>query len=126
MNVHTKLLLVSGAVLAALAVMLGAFGAHGLKKTLSEEMLVVYKTAVDYHFIHALGILLSGLFLLHYPESRNILIAGICMIIGIFVFSGSLYALSLTEFRKLGMITPLGGMAFIIGWLMLAYGLYKS
>ena len=126
MNEHTRLLLVTGALLAALAVILGAFGAHGLKKTLSEEMLVVYKTAVDYHFIHALGMLLAGLFLLHYPGSRTILFAGICLFIGIIVFSGSLYALSLTEIRKLGMITPLGGLAFIVGWVMLAYGLYKS
>ena len=126
MNEQIKFLLVTGALLAALAVMLGAFGAHGLKKTLHADMLVVYKTAVDYHFIHALGMLLAGLFLLHYPQSRPILIAGFCMLAGILIFSGSLYALSLTEIKKLGMITPLGGLAFIVGWVMLAWGLYKS
>ena len=126
MNESTKLILISGALLAALAVILGAFGAHGLKKTLSEEMMVVYKTAVDYHFIHALGILLIGLLHHHHPDSRLILWAGVSLIIGILLFSGSLYVLSITEIKKLGMITPFGGLAFIIGWLLLAIGIYKS
>lgn len=126
MNESTKLILITGALLAALAVILGAFGAHGLKKTLSEEMLVVYKTAVDYHFIHAIGILLIGLLHHHHPESRLVLWASGSLFIGIVVFSGSLYALSITEIRKLGMITPLGGLAFIIGWILLALGVYKT
>lgn len=126
MNESTKLILISGALLAALAVILGAFGAHGLKKTLSEEMLVVYKTAVDYHFIHALGILLIGLLHHHHPDSRLIFWAGVSLIIGIVVFSGSLYTLSITEIKKLGMITPLGGLAFITGWVLLAIGVYKT
>jgi uncharacterized membrane protein YgdD (TMEM256/DUF423 family) len=126
MSETTKLLLVCGAILAALAVVLGAFGAHGLKKTLSSEMMDVYKTAVDYHFVHALGILLAGLFLLHYPDSNTLLWAGISFIIGVVLFSGSLYGLSLTEIRKLGMVTPLGGVAFIIGWILMAYGLYRT
>lgn len=126
MNETTKFLLITGALFAALAVILGAFGAHGLKKTLSQEMMVVYKTAVDYHFIHALGILLIGLLHHHHPESHLMLWAGISLIIGIVIFSGSLYTLSITEIRKLGMITPLGGLAFIIGWLLLTIGVYKT
>jgi uncharacterized membrane protein YgdD (TMEM256/DUF423 family) len=126
MNESTKLILISGALLAALAVILGAFGAHGLKKTLSEEMLVVYKTAVDYHFIHALGILLIGLLHHYHPESRLMLWAAVSLFIGILVFSGSLYTLSITEIKKLGMITPLGGLAFITGWVLLAIGVYKT
>jgi len=126
MNESVKLLLISGAVLAALAVVFGAFGAHGLKKSLSEEMMVVYKTAVDYHFIHALGLLLIGILHQQYPESRQMLWAGISLIIGILLFSGSLYVLSMTEIKKLGMVTPFGGLAFIIGWLLLAIGIYKS
>jgi uncharacterized membrane protein YgdD (TMEM256/DUF423 family) len=126
MSETTKLLLVCGAILAGLAVILGAFGAHGLKKTLSGEMMEVYKTAVDYHFLHAFGMLLAGMFLLHYPESKTLLWAGISFLIGILLFSGSLYGLSLTEIRKLGMITPLGGVAFIIGWILMAYGMYRT
>ena len=126
MSESTRLLLVCGAILAGIGVLLGAFGAHGLKKTMSTEMMEIYKTAVDYHFIHALGILLAGLFMLHYPESRALLWAGISFIVGIIVFSGSLYGLSLTEIRKLGMITPFGGLAFIVGWFLMAWGLYQS
>ena len=126
MNDSTKLILISGALFAALAVMLGAFGAHGLKKSLSDEMMVFYKTGVDCHFIHALGILLIGLLHHQYPESRLMLFAGISLIVGIILFSGSLYVLSMTEIKKLGMITPLGGLAFIIGWLLMAIGIYKS
>lgn len=126
MNEGTKILLVSGAILAGMGVLLGAFGAHGLKKTMSMEMMEIYKTAVDYHFIHAIGILLTGLFLLHYPDSKILLWAGISFIIGIVLFSGSLYGLSLTEFRKLGMITPVGGLAFIIGWFLMAYAFFRA
>jgi len=126
MNDSTRYLLISGSLFAVLAVILGAFGAHGLKKVLTEEMLVVYHTAVDYHFIHALGILLVGLLHHHYPESRLMLWAGITLGIGILLFSGSLYVMSITEIKKLGMITPLGGLAFIIGWLLFAVGVYKT
>jgi len=126
MSENAKYLLIAGAIFAALAVILGAFGAHGLKKSLSEEMMVVYKTAVDYHFIHAIGLLLIGLLYQQYPESRLMLWAGLSLILGILLFSGSLYIMSITELKKLGMITPLGGLAFIIGWLLLAIGVYRA
>jgi len=126
MNDSTRYLLIGGSLFAALAVILGAFGAHGLKKVLTEEMMIVYNTAVDYHFIHALGILLVGLLHQHYPESRFMLWAGVSLLVGILLFSGSLYVMSITEIKKLGMITPLGGLAFIIGWLLFAIGVYKA
>lgn len=126
MNDITKTLLISGSLLAMLAVVLGAFGAHGLKKVLTDEMLVVFKTAVDYHFIHALGVLLIGMLYHQFPQSSLLLWAAIAMILGIVIFSGSLYALSITEIKKLGMITPLGGLAFIIGWILLAFAIYKT
>ena len=125
MNDASKYLLIGGSVFAALAVVLGAFGAHGLKKVLTDEMMVVYNTAVDYHFIHALGILAIGILHHQFPESRAMIWAGIAMIIGILLFSGSLYVLSITEIRKLGMITPFGGLSFIAGWLILAWGIFK-
>jgi uncharacterized membrane protein YgdD (TMEM256/DUF423 family) len=125
MDDNARYIIIAAALLAMLAVILGAFGAHALKKTLTDDMLTVYNTAVDYHFIHALGVLLIGILLSQYPESSWLLAAAITLIIGMIVFSGSLYALSLTGIRTLGMITPLGGLAFIIGWLLMAVGVYR-
>ncbi|TNF92185.1 MAG: DUF423 domain-containing protein [Gammaproteobacteria bacterium] len=125
MNDAARYILITGALLAMLAVILGAFGAHALKKTLTDDMLTVYKTAVDYHFIHALGIILIGILIKQNPESTLLFASAVSLIIGVVVFSGSLYALSLTETRILGMITPLGGLAFIIGWLLMAVGIFR-
>lgn len=102
-----------------IAVGMGAFGAHGLKHILSADMLAVYKTAVTYQMWHALG--LGGIALLRqqFTESKLLLWAGWLMFVGILLFSGSLYLLSLLNCKWLGMITPFGGMAFIIAWLLL-------
>lgn len=114
-----------GSSLAFLAVMLGAFGAHGLKNTLSAELLTVYQTAVDYQMWHALGLLIIGLIQLQKP-STLLNTAGWFMFTGILIFSGSLYALSLTGIKLLGAITPIGGTSFLIAWLLLAYTSIKS
>jgi uncharacterized membrane protein YgdD (TMEM256/DUF423 family) len=105
-----------------LAVGLGAFGAHGLKSVLSTDALQAYKTGVDYHFIHALGLMAIGILFKEFPE---ILTAGWIMFAGIVLFSGSLYVLSLTGIKALGMITPLGGLCFLIAWGWLAISVYK-
>jgi uncharacterized membrane protein YgdD (TMEM256/DUF423 family) len=111
-----------GAVLMALAVGMGAFGAHALKGRLDEYSLSVYEKAVFYNFVHALGILLIALL------ARSGLVgaaggnrAAWLLAIGILLFSGSLYALALSGTRLLGAITPFGGVAFIAGWILLAY-----
>lgn len=117
-----KTFLLLGSASAALAVMLGAFGAHSLKNTLSPQMLTVYHTAVEYHFYHALGLLLIGLIARGMPDTALTAWAGGLMLAGILLFSGSLYLLSITGVRWLGAITPLGGMAFIAAWLLLALG----
>ncbi len=117
----TTFLMLGGAN-AFLCVAFGAFGAHGLKQTLSADMLAVYQTGVQYHFYHALGLIAVGLVLLHFPKSRPIVLSGWLMLAGIVLFSVSLYALSLTGIRGLGMITPFGGVAFLIAWGLLAYG----
>ena len=111
-----------GAVLMALAVAMGAFGAHALRGRLDAYSMTVYEKAVFYHFVHALGILLIALL------ARTMMITpagqarvGWLLLIGIIVFSGSLYALAISGVRVLGAITPIGGLAFIIGWLVLAY-----
>jgi uncharacterized membrane protein YgdD (TMEM256/DUF423 family) len=111
-----------GAVLMALAVGMGAFGAHGLKERLDAYSMSVYEKAVLYHFFHALGILLVTLLARTNaitPEGQAR--AAWLLFIGILVFSGSLYALAISGARILGAITPIGGLAFILGWLVLAY-----
>jgi uncharacterized membrane protein YgdD (TMEM256/DUF423 family) len=112
----------AGAIFMALAVGMGAFGAHALKERLDEYSLTVYEKAVFYHFVHALGILLISLLgragiIGASAENR----CGWLFAIGILLFSGSLYALALSGTRILGAITPFGGIAFIVGWLLLAY-----
>ena len=109
----------------ALGVLFGAFGAHALKKILSPEMLVVYKTGVEYQFYHALGLLLIGLIGFRI-ESKWLRWSGILLIGGIVIFSGSLYALSISGIKILGAITPIGGLAFVAGWICLAIGILKK
>lgn len=111
-----------GAVLMALAVAMGAFGAHALKGRLDAYSLSVYEKAVFYHFVHALGILIVALL----ARTSVITPAGQARVewllfIGIILFSGSLYALAISGVRILGAITPLGGIAFIAAWALLAY-----
>ena len=104
---------------AFLAVAMGAFGAHALKMVLTVDMLAVYKTAVTYQMWHALGLGLIALLRHHHPQSNLIKYAGWLMFAGIILFSGSLYALSLSGLKWLGMITPLGGVCFLSAWLLL-------
>lgn len=121
-----KLFLILGAANAAVAVMLGAFGAHGLEGKLSERMLEVYKTGVQYHMYHAIGLLAVGLVAGKITGSGQLHWAGWLMFIGIILFSGSLYALSTTGISKLGIITPFGGVAFIAGWVLLIVAAAKG
>ena len=118
-----RLLAVLGCLNAAMAVSLGAFGAHALKVRLSTEMLNTFHTAAQYHFYHALGLLGAAFVASLLPDSNLPKWAGWLMVGGIVLFCGSLYALSLTGVRWLGAITPLGGIAFIASWLLLATAL---
>jgi uncharacterized membrane protein YgdD (TMEM256/DUF423 family) len=117
-------ILLAGAVFMALGVLFGGFGAHALKKILSPDMLVVYNTGVEYQFYHALGLLLVGLIGFRI-ESKWLNWSGILMIFGIIIFSGSLYALSISGLKILGAITPIGGLAFVAGWICLAIAVWK-
>ncbi|GAW87086.1 conserved hypothetical protein [Bathymodiolus platifrons methanotrophic gill symbiont] len=111
---------------AFLAVSMGAFGAHALKTILSPEMLVVYKTAVTYQMWHALGLGLIALLRQQNPDSRLIIYAGWLMFSGIILFSGSLYILSLSGIKWLGMITPIGGICFLSAWMLLIIFSFKN
>lgn len=111
----------------ALAVGMGAFGAHGLRDKLDAYSISVYEKAVFYHFIHALGILLVAVL----ARTGGISAAAQTrvswlLLIGIIIFSGSLYALAVTGVRILGAITPVGGLAFIIGWLVLIFEAFRA
>jgi uncharacterized membrane protein YgdD (TMEM256/DUF423 family) len=110
-----------------IAVLVGAFGAHGLKSYFLEHPKYeeIYKTAVFYHFIHGLSLFIVSWCITQW-DSSLIIKAGYFFIAGIIIFSGSLYILSLTQIKTFGMITPIGGIAFIIGWGCLALGIYKS
>lgn len=113
-----------GCISAALGVAAGAFGAHGLKATLSPEMLSAYETAVRYQMYHAFGLIVVGWAVSRSNDSK-VRIAGWCFVFGTLLFSGSLYALTLSDIRWLGAITPLGGVAFIAGWLALAFSVLQ-
>jgi len=121
-----KLFLALGCINAMLVVLIGAFGAHGLKARLTVENMAVFQTGVQYHFYHAVGLILLGLIALQIPITPYLRWSGWLMLVGIILFSGSLYALSITNIRWLGMITPFGGMAFILAWLLLTIGIMKS
>jgi uncharacterized membrane protein YgdD (TMEM256/DUF423 family) len=114
------LLVGTGALNALLAVAMGAFGAHGLRGTLGADLLAVYQTGVLYHLVHALGLVLVGAVGGALPSPRPARWAGWSMLVGILLFSGSLYLLVLTGQRWLGVVTPLGGTAFLVGWGLLA------
>jgi uncharacterized membrane protein YgdD (TMEM256/DUF423 family) len=112
-----------GALQAFLAVVMGAFGAHGLEKVLDEYGLKIWHTAAAYHLSHALALVLLGICERQFQQRLPISHWGFG--IGIFLFSGSLYLLALTGQKWLGAITPLGGLAFLVGWLALAYSAWK-
>lgn len=120
-----KIFLIIGTLSAGLGVALGAFGAHGLKSKVAPEMLTVWETAVQYHLIHALGLVLVGILCQLIPEASLIRNAGWLFLGGIVLFSGSLYAMVLTGNKPLGIITPMGGVAFIMGWISLAVAAFK-
>ena len=126
MSALTKLFLVLGGVNAMLVVVLGAFGAHSLKARISGDMMAVYQTAVFYHAIHALGLIAIGVVTAWLTGSIYLKSAGWMMFAGIVLFSGSLYLLSLTGVRWLGAITPIGGVAFILAWLLFCVAVLKA
>ncbi|MDO3675925.1 DUF423 domain-containing protein [Paenibacillus ehimensis] len=112
-----------GSICAFLSVALGAFGAHALKGRLAADMLANFQTGVQYQMMHSLGLIAVGLAASLLPASGHLRRAGWSMVVGIVFFSGSLYVLSITGIKQLGAITPIGGVAFLFGWLSLVLAL---
>jgi len=123
---RARLFMAVGAILAGLGVAAGAFGAHGLEGMVTPERVDVFNTGVQYHLYHALALVVVGGALLRWPHRRLLRITGYCFIAGIFIFSGSLYVLVLADLAPLGMVTPLGGVAFIAGWGLFALALLRD
>jgi uncharacterized membrane protein YgdD (TMEM256/DUF423 family) len=119
-----KTLALAGALI-ALATILGAFGAHALKAHLSQDKLAVYETAVRYHFFHALGLLAIGV-LMRSVDGELLRWSALLVLVGIILFSGSLYLLTFGAPRFLGVVTPLGGLALIVGWGMFAVTMWRQ
>ena len=110
---------------AALAILFGAFGSHALKERLSAQSLEVYDIATRYLMFHALGILSIALLGFQLPR-ESLEMPVIMMISGTSIFSGSLYLIAMLNYKKLGMVTPIGGLLLIVSWLLLAYNIYKT
>jgi uncharacterized membrane protein YgdD (TMEM256/DUF423 family) len=117
--------LTAGAILAGLAVLLGAFGAHALEDRLADDKLVIWETGARYHMYHALAILAVGLLRRRHSASE-LKVSAALFGIGIGVFSGSLYFLALSDLRVFGLLTPVGGLAFLAGWIALAIGALRG
>ena len=120
-----KSYIVLASLFAALAILFGAFGSHALKERLSAQSLEVYDIATRYLMFHALGIFLIALLGFQLPK-ESLEIPVTIMIVGTSIFSGSLYLIAMLDFKKLGMVTPIGGLLLIVSWLLLAYNTYKT
>lgn len=120
-----KIFIILGALNAFLAVALGAFGAHGLEGKLEPKYLDIWKTGVTYQMFHATGLLIVAVLLGKLPANNLLSWSGWLMLIGIILFSGSLYVLSVTKISVLGAITPLGGVAFLTAWILMIIAAVK-
>jgi uncharacterized membrane protein YgdD (TMEM256/DUF423 family) len=120
-----RIFLILAALSGFLAVAFGAFGAHGLRERLAPDMLAVFEVAVRYQMYHALALVGVALALARWPSSA-LQAAGWCFVAGTIIFSGSLYVLTLTGMRWLGAVTPIGGVAFLAGWGLLAWAAWRA
>jgi uncharacterized membrane protein YgdD (TMEM256/DUF423 family) len=123
--IAVKRFIVAGALFALLATVLGAFATHVLQGKFSVEQMKIFQTGVFYQFVHSLSLIMIGLLLLH-TNLKLVRWAGYLFFVGILFFSGSLYLLCIVKIKPLGIITPIGGICFIMGWLSLILGVYKA
>lgn len=122
-----KFNIITGAILAFLSVAIGAFGAHALKNVLTEHYVTIWETGVHYQMFHAIGLIVIGILMSKSLMGPTPLLsrAGILMFIGVILFSGSLYILSITQIKILGAITPIGGVLFLVAWLLVIISAFK-
>ncbi len=120
-----RLFILLGSLSGFIAVAAGAFGAHALRQRLPSEMLSIFETGARYQMYHALALLAVGI-AASIRQAPSIQLAGWCFVAGTVLFSGSLDLLAFTENRVIGALTPLGGMAFLLGWLSLAWGVWRQ
>lgn len=120
-----KTFLAIAAIFLGLAVILGAFGAHALRSQVPDQSIATWQTGVLYQVIHAFGLVVVAFLFFHFPQAKFLLPVGVLFVLGILLFSGSLYGLVVTNWKILGPITPLGGLCFIVGWFLLAWSVIK-
>jgi uncharacterized membrane protein YgdD (TMEM256/DUF423 family) len=121
----TRIFLAIASMLGGISVVFGAFASHALRDRLSANSLAIWETGTKYQMYHALALMLVALLISRFPDSVLLVVAGYAFIVGTFIFSGSLYGLTLTGIKWLGAITPIGGMGLIIGWLCLALATWR-
>lgn len=126
MKKSTQFYLFLGSVNAGLSVILGAFGAHALKNYITDELIKTFNTGVEYHFYHSFGLFVIAFVFYLLPDSKLLKWSGRLMLTGILLFSFSLYVLSITGIRGFGIITPFGGIAFVVAWTLLAMAVIKA
>jgi uncharacterized membrane protein YgdD (TMEM256/DUF423 family) len=124
--VSARTILVIASLLAGLSVALGAFGAHALKGVLSARMMAAYSTGVEYQLAHSLALLMSGFSINQWPHEPFFRWGSWSLLIGVVLFSGSLYLMSLLSIFQLGMVTPIGGILIIVGWALMGGGFFRS
>ncbi len=120
-----KYFLILAGISGFLAVVIGAFGAHGLKEKIDSSLLAAYQTGVQYHFYHTLALAFVALLLVRFPCNGLLVASGWAFVVGIILFSGSLYGLALGAPRWFGPITPVGGLSFMIGWILWIVGAWR-
>lgn len=126
LNKKIRIFLAIASFMMVLAISLGAFGAHALKAILSEPMLKIYNTGIEYHFYNTLGLFCAIFIYSLKPESKKVLISLLLILIGMIIFSFSLYSLSILNMPILGVITPIGGSLLIFAWLIIFYTILKD
>ena len=126
MEMNARLALAMGGIFMVAAVALGALGAHALRGHLAPQMTAVWQSAVQYHAWHAIALLGIGSLLLHFPHSRGLKVTAWLFIAGNLLFAGSLYVIAVTGARALGVITPLGGVAFLVGWAAFIWSVWRD
>ena len=125
-NNNAKKFLAIASFMMFLAIAIGAFGAHGLKPILSESMLTIYNTGVEYHFYNTLGLFIASFLIVLKPESKKLRVGAVLILIGMCIFSFSLYALAILNMPILGAVTPIGGTLLLVAWLTITYGILKD